>query len=40
MTSSEKARRVMLAGAGHEVAEFDSPASLASTAAWLRAVLG
>jgi acetyl esterase/lipase len=30
----------LLSGAGHEDAEFDSPATLAVTAAWLRAVLG
>jgi acetyl esterase/lipase len=32
-------RLELLAGAGHEDAEFDSPAMLATTAAWLRAVL-
>jgi acetyl esterase/lipase len=35
-----RCRFELLAGAGHEDAEFDSPATLASTAAWLRAVLG
>ncbi|PZG21968.1 alpha/beta hydrolase [Nonomuraea aridisoli] len=30
----------LLGGAGHEGAEFDRPDSLATTAAWLRAVLG
>jgi acetyl esterase/lipase len=34
-----RCRFELLAGAGHEDAEFDSPATLASTAAWLRAVL-
>jgi hypothetical protein len=29
----------LLGGAGHEGAEFDQPASLALTAAWLRAAL-
>ena len=32
-------RLMVLAGAGHEDAEFDSPAMLAMTAAWLRTVL-
>jgi acetyl esterase/lipase len=35
-----RCRFELLSGAGHEDAEFDSPATLASTAAWLRAVLG
>ncbi|WP_069463582.1 alpha/beta hydrolase, partial [Actinacidiphila rubida] len=35
-----RSRFELLAGAGHEDAEFDAPASLAATAAWLRAVLG
>jgi predicted esterase len=35
-----RSRFELLAGAGHEDAEFDSPATLAGTAAWLRAVLG
>jgi acetyl esterase/lipase len=35
-----RSRFELLAGAGHEDAEFDSPATLAITAAWLRAVLG
>ncbi|GAA5125741.1 alpha/beta hydrolase [Pseudonocardia adelaidensis] len=35
-----RSRFELLAGAGHEDAEFDSPATLAATAAWLRAVLG
>jgi hypothetical protein len=30
----------LVGGAGHEGAEFDQPASLALTAAWLRATLG
>lgn len=34
-----RSRFELLAGAGHEDAEFDSPANLATTAAWLRAVL-
>ncbi|MFI1095386.1 alpha/beta hydrolase fold domain-containing protein [Streptomyces sp. NPDC020917] len=34
-----RSRFELLAGAGHEDAAFDSPASLAVTAAWLRAVL-
>jgi acetyl esterase/lipase len=34
-----RSRLELLSGAGHEDAEFDSPAMLASTAAWLRAVL-
>jgi acetyl esterase/lipase len=34
-----RCRFELLAGAGHEDAEFDSPATLAATAAWLRAVL-
>ena len=32
-------RLELLAGAGHEDARFDTPAMLASTAAWLRAVM-
>lgn len=32
-------RLELLGGAGHEAAEFDCPASLASTAAWLRVML-
>jgi acetyl esterase/lipase len=35
-----RSRFELLAGAGHEDTEFDSPATLAGTAAWLRAVLG
>jgi acetyl esterase/lipase len=35
-----RCRLELLAGAGHEDAEFDSSATLAGTAAWLRAVLG
>jgi acetyl esterase/lipase len=34
-----RSRFELLAGAGHEDAEFDTPANLATTAAWLRAVL-
>lgn len=34
-----QSRFELLGGAGHEGAEFDHPASLALTAAWLRAVL-
>ncbi|MDQ0381206.1 alpha/beta hydrolase [Amycolatopsis thermophila] len=34
-----RSRFELLAGAGHEDPEFDSPATLATTAAWLRAVL-
>jgi acetyl esterase/lipase len=34
-----RSRLELLGGAGHEDAEFDSPATLARTAAWLRAVL-
>ncbi|GHJ41735.1 alpha/beta hydrolase [Streptomyces sp. TS71-3] len=34
-----RSRFELLGGAGHEDAEFDSPATLAYTAAWLRAVL-
>jgi acetyl esterase/lipase len=34
-----RSRFELLAGAGHEDPEFDSPANLATTAAWLRAVL-
>ncbi|MFC5266505.1 alpha/beta hydrolase family protein [Kribbella qitaiheensis] len=34
-----RSRFELLAGAGHEDAEFDSPPNLATTAAWLRAVL-
>ncbi|GHH71866.1 lipase [Streptomyces sulfonofaciens] len=34
-----RSRFELLAGAGHEDAEFDGPATLAITAAWLRAVL-
>ena len=35
-----RSRLELLAGAGHEDADFDSPASLACTAAWLRSILG
>jgi acetyl esterase/lipase len=35
-----RSRFELLAGAGHEDTEFDSPATLAGTAAWLQAVLG
>lgn len=34
-----RSRFELLGGAGHEGAEFDQPASLAATAAWLRATL-
>jgi acetyl esterase/lipase len=37
--SGVDSRFVLLGGAGHEDAAFDSPASLAMTAAWLRTVL-
>ncbi|MFG1811384.1 alpha/beta hydrolase fold domain-containing protein [Streptomyces sp. NPDC049040] len=35
-----RSRLEVLAGAGHEDPQFDDPASLACTAAWLRTVLG
>jgi acetyl esterase/lipase len=35
-----RSRFELLSGAGHEDPEFDSPAMLATTAAWLRTVLG
>lgn len=35
-----RSRFELLSGAGHEDPEFDSPAMLATTAAWLRVVLG
>jgi acetyl esterase/lipase len=37
--SGVDSRFVLLGGAGHEDSAFDRPASLAMTAAWLRAVL-
>jgi acetyl esterase/lipase len=39
VTAGAQSRFELLGGAGHEGAEFDDPASLALTAAWLRATL-